>query len=105
MVVEGERKKMEKMIMVIMCSLLLMMPGVSFAKDKEQKKEISPNVSAYEHANEKAKFKRTKDKFNNKANKRIRAKKLAELYAVSLSPKSGFLKTQIADKSKIAHPH
>lgn len=69
---------MRKKMMVIMCSLLLAMPVLSFAKDKEEKKEPDPNVSAYEHANEKAKFKRTKDEFNSKANKKIRAKKLAE---------------------------
>ena len=66
---------MKKKIMVIMCFLLFTMPIFSFAKEK---KEPNPSVSAYEHANENAKFKRDGGVFNNKAHKEIRAKKLAE---------------------------
>jgi len=61
--------------MAIMCSLLLVMPAMSFAEKGEASK---PSVSAYEHANEKARFKRSGEVFNSKANKKIRAKKRAD---------------------------
>lgn len=70
---------MKKKIMVMVCSLLLAMPVLSFAG---KKKEPTPNVSAYEHANENAKFKRDGKVFNNKTNKKIRAKKRAKKEAV-----------------------
>ena len=66
---------MKKKIMVIVCSLLLAMPVLSFAQEKG---EPNPNASAYEHANENARFKRNEEVFNNKANKKIRAKRLTE---------------------------
>ncbi len=66
---------MKKKIMIIACSLLLVIPVLSFAKEK---KEPNPNASAYEHANENAKFKRDGNTFNNKANKKGKAKKQAE---------------------------
>lgn len=69
---------MQKKTMVIICSLMLAMTVLSFAKEK---KEPGRNLSANELVNEKAKFKRTRSLFNNKANKEIRAKRLAEKQA------------------------
>ncbi len=67
---------MKKKMMVIMCSLLLAMPVLSFAKEK---KAPDPSASAYEHANENARFERNQALFNYKVNKRNRAaKRLAE---------------------------
>lgn len=62
-------------MMVMMCFLLLAMAVISFA---EEKKGPDPSISAYKYANENAEFKRSRDFFNNKANKEIRAKKLAQ---------------------------
>ena len=61
--------------MVIICSLLLAMPALSFA---EEKKAPGPNATAYKYADEKARFNRNRDSFNSKAHKEIRARKLAE---------------------------
>ena len=68
-------KDMKKSIMVMMCSLLFAMFVYSFA---EEKNGPDPSVSAYEHANENAKFKRSRALFNNKENQEIRAQRLAE---------------------------
>jgi len=66
---------MKTKIMVIMCALLLAMPVLSFAKEKGH---TGPNIAAYEHANENAKFKRDQDLSNKTASIEIRAKGLAE---------------------------
>ncbi|MFA5059197.1 MAG: hypothetical protein WC676_01020 [Candidatus Omnitrophota bacterium] len=66
---------MKKKIMVIGCCLLFSVSVLGFARNE---KSPRPNMSAYEHANEKAKFKRTRDEFNSKKNKEIRAEKIAE---------------------------
>lgn len=58
-----------------MCSLFLAIPILSFAKEKKQP---NPGISAYEHANKNAKFKRSQEVFNSKAHKEIRAQRLAE---------------------------
>ena len=80
----NEGKKMKKQIVVMLCSLLLSMPVLSFANEE---KEPHPSASAYEHANENAKFKRDDVVFNNKANKAIRAKKLAKKEAAEAKKK------------------
>lgn len=66
---------MRRKIAVIMCSLLFAMPVLGFAMGK---REPDPDISAYDYANENARFKRSEDRFNSKANKKIRAKELAE---------------------------
>lgn len=66
---------MKKKIMVMMCSLWLAMAVISFA---EEKNGPDLSVSAYKYANENAEFKRNRDFFNNKANKEIRAQRLAQ---------------------------
>ncbi len=71
---------MRKKIVVIMCALLLAMPVLSFS---EKKNGPNPNASAYEHANENARFKRNGDVFNNKKNKAKRARKLAKKKAAA----------------------
>jgi len=43
-----------------------------------RKKAPDPNASAYERANENARFKRSGEVFNNKANKKIRSRRRAE---------------------------
>ena len=52
------------------------------AQNKAQRKlkenDSSPNMSAYEHAHENAKFKRTRDLFYNEENKEARDEKLTE---------------------------
>lgn len=60
---------------VIICSLLLAMPVLSFA---EELRCPNPEVSPCVNAKANAKFKRTRALFNNKTNKKIRAKELAE---------------------------
>ncbi len=67
---------MKNKIMILICSLLLAMPVLSLA---EEEKKLAPNASAYEHADENARFKRGWSWFNNKENKKIRAKRRAEL--------------------------
>jgi hypothetical protein len=52
------------------------------AAKNASKNRPNPHASAYEHANENAKFKRSGDVFNNKANKEIRAKNRDEKEAV-----------------------
>lgn len=66
---------MKKKLMVMMCSLLLAASTLGFAQNKKQP---HPSLSAYEHANENAKFKRDGNVFNNKTHKEIRVKRLAE---------------------------
>jgi len=66
---------MKGKIAIFTCFLLVAMAGFSFSQEQE---ESRPDMSAYEHANENAKFKRTWSFFNNKANKEMRAKRLAE---------------------------
>lgn len=66
---------MKQKIIVIMCSILFAIPVLSFAIGKN---DLRPNKSAYEHANENAKFEREQDFFNQKVKEEIRAKKLAE---------------------------
>ncbi len=72
---EKKGEKMKKKMMIVMCSFFLGMPFLSFA---EEKNGPNPSASAYEHANENAKFKRDGEVFNTKANKKIRAKKLTK---------------------------
>lgn len=71
--------------MMIMCSLFLVMPVSSFA---DEKKAPGPNESAYEHADENARFKSNKKWFNSKERKRIRAKRLAEKEAAETKKKA-----------------
>ena len=75
MVKERKGKEMKKKMMVMMCSLWLAMAVISFA---EEKTEPDPSVLGYKYANENAEFKRSRDFFNNKANKEIRAQRLAQ---------------------------
>ena len=51
------------------------MPVLSFSG---RNREPSPNLSAYQHANENARFKHNRYLFNNKMNERIKARELAE---------------------------
>ncbi|HSV43421.1 MAG TPA: hypothetical protein VLJ10_02610, partial [Candidatus Bathyarchaeia archaeon] len=57
------------------CSLLLAMLTLGFAQVKKGK---DPNLSAEELASENAKFQRSGEDFDSKANEKFRAKMLAE---------------------------
>ncbi len=76
---------MRKKMMVIMCSLLFALPALSFAS--RENKGPDPSVSAYEHANENAKFKRNQNLFNKKAYKKMRAEKRAQKEAAKAEAK------------------
>jgi len=67
---------MKSRITVITFFLLFAAPVFSFAQEKNQP---DVNMSAYEHANENAKFNRTRTLFYSKRQKDIRAKKAKRL--------------------------
>jgi hypothetical protein len=66
---------MRKKIAVIICSLLFAVPVPGFAMGK---REAGSDMPAYDHADEKARFKRSEDQFNSEVNKNISAEKQAE---------------------------
>jgi hypothetical protein len=79
---------MKNKIMVIMCSGLLAISALSFADDTPV---VAPVASAGELAKEKATFNHSKDIYNDKANKDIRAKQLVDKK----------LKSKVQDKKNV----
>lgn len=73
----GARKlnEMKNKIMIMMCFGLFVIPALSLADDKQA---TIPQATAGEMVYEKAAFDHSKDIYNDKANKDIRAKKLVD---------------------------
>ncbi len=67
---------MKKRILIFLVSVLLVTPALCFAKGNNNSKEggLHPNPSAYEHANENARFKRDENWKADKEAKKEEAK-------------------------------